>query len=367
MAKGYQNYRGRHSAGARAAIVLLVVVLIVACASIFAQQYIVYADDGGIYLDLPFLGRVDLPAPPKPEPEPEEPAEPEDPPVNLVVQQPEEEEPETEPEPEPADVFGEHRVLELTDLPADEAALAEALAGRGATGFLYTVRDNTGRILWASESGQSKAVSANEAATETLRTLCGAEDVLAVARFNVLHDSYYAFANMKDAAICQKNGYVWYDNHSYHWLEPDKELARTYVTGLAAECARLGFDELLLEELSYPTQGNLYKMSLDNNTRGKTEALVQLLTELRAAVEPYGTKLSLLLTEELIMAGADETSGVDLAAMLPLVDGVYADVSSAAAAQALLQAAVGEGNEAPALVCLLAEPGERESWCIPAA
>ena len=53
--------------------------------------------------------------------------------------------------------------------------------------------------------------------------------------------------------------------------------------------------------------------------------------------------------------------------MLPLVDGVYADVSSAAAAQALLQAAVGEGNEAPALVCLLAEPGERESWCIPAA
>ena len=78
MAKGYQNYRGRHSAGARAAIVLLVIVLIAACASIFAQQYIVYADDGGIYLDLPFLGRVDLPAPPKPEPDPEEPAGPED-------------------------------------------------------------------------------------------------------------------------------------------------------------------------------------------------------------------------------------------------------------------------------------------------
>ena len=69
MARGYQNYRGRRSAGTVAAIVLLVIVLIVACASIFAQQYIVYADDGGIYLDLPFLGRVDLPAPPKPEPE----------------------------------------------------------------------------------------------------------------------------------------------------------------------------------------------------------------------------------------------------------------------------------------------------------
>lgn len=365
MAKGYQSYRGRHSAGARAAIVLLAVVLAAACASIFAQRYIVYADDGGIYLDLPFLGRVDLPVAPRPDPGPDEPGEPEAPPVNLVVQQPEEE-PEPEPEPEPEDVFGEHRVVELSALPADGAALAEALAEKGASGFLYTVRNEKGEVFWASPTGQKKAVKADEADTELLRTLCGTEGVLAVARFNVLHDSYYAFANMKDAAICQKNGYVWYDNRSYHWLEPDKELARQYVTGLAEECARLGFDELLLEELSYPTRGNLYKAFYDDNALGKTEALAQLLTELRAALEPYGTRLSLLLTEELLLAGSDETSGVDLAAMLPLVDGVYADVSSAAAAQALLQAAVGEGNEAPELVCLLAEPGETERWCIPA-
>ena len=63
MARGYQNYRGRHSAGTRAAIALLVLILIAACAFIFAQQYISYADDGRIYLELPYFGRVYLPTP----------------------------------------------------------------------------------------------------------------------------------------------------------------------------------------------------------------------------------------------------------------------------------------------------------------
>ena len=99
---------------------------------------------------------------------------------------------------------------------------------------------------------------------------------------------------------------------------------------------------------------------------GKTEALVRLLTDLREALEPYGTRLSLLLSKEDITTGYNETSGVDLAAMLPLVDGVYADVSDAAAAQAQLAAAVDEEAEPPALVCFLTEPGTTEHWCVPA-
>ena len=65
--------------------------------------------------------------------------------------------------------------------------------------------------------------------------------------------------------------------------------------------------------------------------------------------------------------GTEVTVVEAMGQMLPLLDGVYADVSSAADAQALLQAAVGEDGEAPVLVCLLAEPGEQENWCIPAA
>ena len=132
---------------------------------------------------------------------------------------------------------------------------------------------------------------------------------MAAARFNCFHDSYYAFVHMPEAAICQKNGYVWYDQQSYHWLDPSKEQARQYVITLAKECAELGFEELILEECAYPTSGNLHKIDYTKNTMSKSEALALFLTELRAALEPYGTKLSILLTEELILAGSDEESG----------------------------------------------------------
>ena len=257
-------------------------------------------------------------------------------------------------------------MAELTALPADGAALDALLASQGASGFVYTVRDNAGQLFWASPSGQAQAVKAGEEETVLLRTLCGG-DALAVARFNVLHDSYYAFANMQDAAICQAKGYVWYDNHSYHWREPEKALARQYVVGLAVECAQLGFDELLLEELCYPTRGNTYKISYANNTMAKRDALALLLAEIREALEPYGTKISLLLTEEQLLEGSNEDSGVDLAALLPLADGVYAQVANPDTAQALLDAAVGEGAEPPVLVCLTAAPEAEENWCIPAA
>ena len=63
MAKGYQSYRGRRSAGTRLLIAALVIILVGACCFLLAQEYIAYTDDGGMYLDLPF-GRIDLPKPP---------------------------------------------------------------------------------------------------------------------------------------------------------------------------------------------------------------------------------------------------------------------------------------------------------------
>lgn len=361
----YQNYRGRRPVGTRVAVVLLVLVLIIACAFIFAQQYISYADDGKIYLDLPYFGRLYLPAPAEPPAEPDVNPEPEEPPVHLVVDEPEEEEPEPEEPPPPVDTFGTHRVMELSALPVDGAELTSLLRETGASGFVFRVRDNTGRVFWNSPTAQTKSVSADEAATELLRGLCEREDTLTVAKFNVLHDSYFAAVNMKEAAICQNSGYVWYDNHSYHWLDAEKELARQYVTGLAVECAALGFDELLLEELCYPTRGNTYKINYKNNTMAKNEALALLLSEMRTALEPYGTKLSLLLTEEQILEGSNADSGVDMALLLPLVDGVYVQAADQEAVRAALAAEPGETGTL-GIVYLTAEPAGEENWCIPA-
>ena len=360
VARGYQSYRGRRSGSTKLLIALLVVILLAACLFMFIQSYASYTDDGQLHFKLPFLQdqEEEEPAPP----DSKDPSGDRD--LNLVIDGPDGQQTPVEPadDPEPPEA-GEWWLLELSALPADGVELEQNLASTGANGFVYPVRDNTGRVFFASPTAADKAAVGDEAATELLRSLCA--DTLAVAKFNCFHDSYYAFTHMQDAAICQKTGYVWYDNHSYHWLDPSKEQARSYVIGLAVECAELGFDELLLEELAYPTRGKLEKIDYSGNTIGKTEALTLFLTELRTALEPYGTKISLLLTEELIQAGVNEESGEDLSALLPLVDAVYAQVSSVSEAQSLLAAAAGDGP-VPALVPLVTEAHEG-SWCMPLA
>ena len=362
--RGYQNYRGRRSAAIKLLIAVLVVILVAACSFLFIQRYVTYTDGGDLRIDLPvFLQWM------APKEKDDTPAGPEEPStgddtqdggdtaqgsVNLIIDDPEEESP-----PVPATV--DRHLVQLDTLPADSTALAETLAASGANGFLWRVRDNTGALHYGSGAALQDAVLSDAVSTETLAGLCGRDGITSVALFNCFHDSYYAFVNMASAAICQNTGYVWYDNLSYHWLDPAKEQARSYVTSLAVECAQLGFDELLLEEMAYPTSGKLQKINYKNNTMGKTDALVLFLTELKAALEPYGVRLSLLLSEDLINAGSNAESGQDLAALLPLVDAVYTVTGDPAGAQAILDEAA--GGEGPELVPMTTGPQEGQ-WCI---
>lgn len=360
MAKGYQSYRGRRSAGTRALVALLVVILVAACGFMFAQRYIAYTDDGGMYLDTPF-GRFDLPSPAAPEdpPPPQEEDLPQEPAVNLVKDTP----PEPEEPEEPENVYGERRLMALSALPADEAALEAALTGAGANGFVWQARSAGGVVNYASALALPKSVAAGAADRAALEALCAGEDTVAVARFACFHDNLYAFEreNMQAAGICQRNGFIWYDNHNGHWLDPEKEPARRYVISLAVECAQMGFDELLLEEMAYPAAGRIQKIDYSGNTLAKSEALALFLSELRAALEPYGTHISLLVNEDLLTAGSNETSGEDLAVLLPLVDGVYVASADPAAVQTQLTALAGEGP-VPALVPVTDAPGAG-NWC----
>lgn len=369
MARGYHSYRGRRSTSTKVLVAVLLLILLAACAFMMIQRYASYTDDGRIRFNFPSLSEI-FQRDEKDEPPPDDTGDEDSDPnaggqdINLTIggdDDPQPEDPvDTTPEPVPAAPEERHLVL-LGELPADGAALRSTLSAAGANGFVYPIRDETGRVFYDSATAVNKASAVDAAGTAVLSGLC-AEGGLAVARFNCFHDSYYAFVYMKDAAICQKTGYVWYDNKSYHWLDPSKEQARSYVIGLAEECVKLGFDELLLDELAYPTKGKLEKIDYSGNTMGKTEALALFLTELRTALEPYGTKISLLVSEELLQAGSDAESGQDLTVLLPLVDAVYAEVSDAAGTMVLLQQYAGE-NGVPEFVPLVRQAGAG-AWCL---
>lgn len=368
--KGYNSYRGRQGVGRVFLAVLLVLILLAACAFLFLQRFITYSDDGSFALDLPdipILNRILGKDGGETEPEQN---------VNLVIDPSESENGEEQKEEEEqAEQPVQHtpqkpetplRLLGFSELPEDGESLMAELESMGADGFVFTVKTNEGMVRFASSVAMPEAVEKEAVSAEMLSRLCAGEGLYTVARINCFRDPKYAFANMESAGICQSSGYIWYDYDSKHWLEPEKEAARRYVIDLALECAQLGFDELMLEDMCYPLRGRLYRIDYSKNTMDKTDALVQFLTELRAALEPYGVRLSLVLTEaELNGTSTDgETTGFSAEKILPLVDVVYTVTEDAEAVKTAMTALVGDEN-VPALIPVVADETAVGGWYLP--
>ena len=373
--KGYSSYRGRQGFWRGFLIVVLVLILLAACAFLFLQRFITYSDDGSFRLELPeipFLEKVIG--------EQEEQTQQN---VNLVIGssgQDETEDGEETQQPEQSDgSSGEMtqpqqqirpntplRLVGMSALPGNETALNAELDLVGADGFVFTAKADEGAVHFTSAVAMPAAVSADAVSGELLGKLCAIPGVYTVAKINCFHDSLYAFANMEEAGICQSNGYIWFDYNLGHWLDPEKEAARRYVIDLALECAQLGFDELMLEDVCYPARGKTYKIDYSRNTMGKTDALVQFLTQLRTELEPYGVQISVVLTEAQLNGTAENADQTGFAAdrILPLVDTVYAAMTDPEATGAAVAAALGDST-VPMLIPGVEDETAEGGWYLP--
>ena len=101
-----------------------------------------------------------------------------------------------------------------------------------------------------------------------------------------------------------------------NWLDPSKPAARTVsVRAWRRRSADLGFDEILLTDVGYPTTGPLDK--IDYNGADRAESIRTFLEELRTALAEYGVALSVELPAEVITSGRDDTAGLALADIAP--------------------------------------------------
>lgn len=146
-----------------------------------------------------------------------------------------------------------------------------------------------------------------------------------IARLSCLLDSRAANADVEGRGLKNTGGYIFYDGNNLNWLDPAKEGTRTYVGQLVVECAALGFDEILLTDFTFPTEGKLDKIQYPEE--GMEASLSGLLTSLRTTLDQAGYEdvlLSVELPAETVLTGRDETAGLVLEEIAPLVDRVYA-------------------------------------------
>ena len=306
--KGYRSYRGRAPRWKILAAILLCLVILAAAGVIWAQGHIVFDAEGMAHLDLPWQREETEPA--------EDPGE-----LDLVIQ---------EPAAPPEVRAWQTNAAPLTAEAAESAwTAAEQL---GCNAVVIPVKDREGRIFFDSQTAVPGTV---ETAADTAAALAAilAEDAggadYAAARISCLLDPAASKEDIDGMSLKNTGGYIFYDGNNATWLDPGKEKTRAYLSHLAVECAKLGFDELLLSDLTFPTQGKLDKIAYPAGER--SAALGSVLKEIRAALDEHGfqaVRLSVDLPETVLVTGADEDAGLDLKMIAGAVDRIYGTVAA---------------------------------------
>lgn len=307
---------------------LLLLVIIGAVIFLALQRYMVYDADGNLRLDLPGWGESGAASN-------ENPVSSED--VNIIIDKKDPEPPaggEGAAPDEPETVV--RGALQLQDVPlTDWPAALERMQGADVGAVCLTVKDDQGVVYVDSAAAAAisrRLVAAKEATRKAVADLTADEAVhSAVARISCLQDSRAPILDVRALGLRQRSGYLFYDDAGASWLNPAGEAVLRYLSGLARDCAELGFDEILLTNVAYPVSGNVEQIRYGENSRG--ENLVALVQTVRAALEGYPVKLSLELPAEVILNGEDEISGQNLSRLAPLVDCIYARTTAAEAAQ----------------------------------
>lgn len=89
----------------------------------------------------------------------------------------------------------------------------------------------------------------------------------------------------------------WLDPSNTRWLNPYNAAARTYIEDLAAEAVSLGYKDIFVDGVTFPTSGSPDKSGyFGDNLVSKEQCLDSFTQELKARVNAAGGKLAVVTT-----------------------------------------------------------------------
>ena len=287
---GYRAHRGRRQGSLVLKIIIaLLLVLLVAgiLFIVFMGRYVEYTDSG-VRVNLPWLQ----------EGETEEPVATD--PVVIITD-----------DPSQSSARGQ-TALPLESIGAVEVSVqqlangtaAQTVEAAGGNALVVEMKDLTGRLAWVSQMEQAAVLGVNAqdgGVAQAVSALAREGELYLVARVSCFRDQAMASAGL-GGPLMTRGGNIWYDPSGYRWVSPVSQQVRDYLTGLCAELAEMGFDEILLESAGFPDRGETDVLATsENRPEERTTPVTQFLSQLSEALEDTGTALSILTSQQTVL------------------------------------------------------------------
>ena len=190
-------------------------------------------------------------------------------------------------------------------LSLDQLADAQILAD-GYDGVILPMKTADGALGYVSAlplAADAGASSGDPDRNEALRALNDTPGLYTVAQVSCLRDSALV---REEPGLClhQVSGSPWLDESRQGWLDPAQPQVQSYLIGLCRELAQLGFDEILLTDCGFPTQGDLDSLRA---VEEKEETLETFCRQLQGALADTPVTLSVMGQRDSVTA--DPVSG----------------------------------------------------------
>ena len=303
MARGYQSYRGRMPGWKKGLIIVLLLILVLAGGFLILQPKLVFNEDG-------LHWQTSKPNSEQSNVQSSDPDDTEDIPDDFIIDIP---------EPEPADILHGVSVDGSAALSQDGVQLAE-----GQRPVITVKAANGAFILDSVADADAQNIKEKNTASK------------AVSRISCFADTKQADSD-NSMAVMSVSGRAWRDPNGNAWLDPYDENARAYLVGIVQKCVALGYSEIILEDVQFPTYGIVDRVTYgaqEDTPETRTAAVNAFLKQVKDAVSGTDVKISIALPTTILETKQDGVAGWDLSAIAQSVDRIYMNVEDQAAADA---------------------------------
>ena len=177
-------------------------------------------------------------------------------------------------------------------------ALADRLVAAGGNTIVFDVKDRYGNLSYASQVPLALEIGAGAGAPivrpAKLIDALHRRDIHVVARLTCFYDDRLAQRRPDLVPLSRKGDGLWSERGTVHWVDPSLPPVQDYLLGLVREVAALGVDEIQLDYVRFPTEGNLADavFAFDPEVVPKDRVITDFVAAVDRTLEGSGVLLS---------------------------------------------------------------------------
>ncbi len=192
--------------------------------------------------------------------------------------------------------------------------------------LVIDVKNDFGWLAYPSQVPAAVTAKAFRSEVMDVRGLlrrCKEKGIYTIARLVLFKDSTLAAA-YPEWAIHDQNGELWRDTEGSLWCDPFLDEVKDYNVAIAVEVALLGFDELQIDYVRFPSDGEItgLQYARESTKESRTAEISRFCAQLNQEVAPLGVVLSADLFGLTVWVDPEEEMGIGqrLSDIAPYVD-----------------------------------------------